>query len=237
MADVDGSVDRAPAALVARAGAGARRDLGATARLPRRRHRPGPAGVAARALRAAGGVLRAPGRPHGGAGPGRGRSAGRARGPGRRRGGPGRACGAGPSCAGRCGRPGPGPVRPAAGRDPPGRRGRLALLSDPARALLPGRPAAGLLAIRLRERTDRPDTGPPDLAHVEEVERYEDFAAQNPFTAVGLRQARACGAGHDAGRAAGLDFGVPARVRTATTSPASGPSTSPAGCRSTTAAG
>jgi hypothetical protein len=46
--------------------------------------------------------------------------------------------------------------------------------------------AAGLLAIRRRERTDRPDTDPPDPAHVREVERYEDFAAQNPFTAVGL---------------------------------------------------
>jgi hypothetical protein len=45
---------------------------------------------------------------------------------------------------------------------------------------------AGLVAIRLQERSDRPDTGAPDREHVDEVERYEDFAAQNPFTAVGL---------------------------------------------------
>jgi hypothetical protein len=45
---------------------------------------------------------------------------------------------------------------------------------------------AGLVAIRLRERRDRPETGPPDAEHVHEVERYEDFAAQNPFTAVGF---------------------------------------------------
>lgn len=46
--------------------------------------------------------------------------------------------------------------------------------------------AAWLVAVRWRERTDRPETGPPDPAHLHEVERYEDFAAQNPFTAVGL---------------------------------------------------
>jgi hypothetical protein len=45
---------------------------------------------------------------------------------------------------------------------------------------------AGLVAIRLQERSDRADTGAPDREHVDEVERYEDFAAQNPFTAVGL---------------------------------------------------
>jgi hypothetical protein len=45
---------------------------------------------------------------------------------------------------------------------------------------------AGLVAIRLRERTDRPDTDPPAPGHVRAVERYEDFGAQNPFTAVGL---------------------------------------------------
>ncbi|MFL6127922.1 MAG: hypothetical protein ACJ73E_02520 [Mycobacteriales bacterium] len=45
---------------------------------------------------------------------------------------------------------------------------------------------AGLVAIRLQERTDRPETDLPDPEHVHEVERYEDFAAQNPFTAIGL---------------------------------------------------
>lgn len=42
-----------------------------------------------------------------------------------------------------------------------------------------------LLLIRLHEVTDKQESGVPDLSHVEEVRRYEDFGAQNPFTAVG----------------------------------------------------
>jgi len=42
-----------------------------------------------------------------------------------------------------------------------------------------------LVLIRMHELTDRQESGVPDLRHVEEVRRYEDFGAQNPFTAVG----------------------------------------------------
>lgn len=45
---------------------------------------------------------------------------------------------------------------------------------------------AGLVAIRWQESRDEPETDPPDPEHVHEVELYEDYAAQNPFTAVGL---------------------------------------------------
>lgn len=43
-----------------------------------------------------------------------------------------------------------------------------------------------LLLIRLHERRDVPETGPVDPHHVHEVEEYEDWAVQNPFTAVGF---------------------------------------------------
>ena len=43
-----------------------------------------------------------------------------------------------------------------------------------------------LVLIRLRERRDIPETGTPDLEHARDVEQYEDFVAQNPFTAVGF---------------------------------------------------
>lgn len=46
--------------------------------------------------------------------------------------------------------------------------------------------ALWLVAIRLRELTEQPETGTPDPAHVRRVLEYEDHAAQNPFTAVGL---------------------------------------------------
>jgi hypothetical protein len=42
-----------------------------------------------------------------------------------------------------------------------------------------------LLLVRLRERTDSQESGVPDQAHIDDVRRYEDFGAQNPFTAVG----------------------------------------------------
>jgi hypothetical protein len=49
-------------------------------------------------------------------------------------------------------------------------------------------PAAAivLVLIRLRERHDVAESTVPDLDHVREVEKYEDFVAQNPFTAVGF---------------------------------------------------
>jgi hypothetical protein len=42
-----------------------------------------------------------------------------------------------------------------------------------------------LVLIRISELRDTQDSGVPDQAHVDEVRRYEDFGAQNPFTAVG----------------------------------------------------
>ena len=56
------------------------------------------------------------------------------------------------------------------------------LLTAP--VLLPAS-AIWLLLVRLRERTDSQESGVPDQAHVDDVRRYEDFGAQNPFTAVG----------------------------------------------------
>jgi hypothetical protein len=50
-------------------------------------------------------------------------------------------------------------------------------------ALLPA--LVWLVLVRMRELTDRQEDGVPDLRHVEQVRRYEDFGAQNPFTAVG----------------------------------------------------
>lgn len=47
--------------------------------------------------------------------------------------------------------------------------------------------AAGwLVLVRLQERRDPADSGPPDPAHVDAVEAYEDHGAQNAFTAAGL---------------------------------------------------
>ena len=50
-------------------------------------------------------------------------------------------------------------------------------------ALLPG--LVWLLLLRLHELRDTQESGVPDQRHVEEVRRYEDYGAQNPFTAVG----------------------------------------------------
>jgi hypothetical protein len=50
-------------------------------------------------------------------------------------------------------------------------------------ALVPG--LVWLLLLRLHELRDTQENGVPDQRHVEEVRRYEDFGAQNPFTAVG----------------------------------------------------
>src|SRR6195952_2676116 len=44
----------------------------------------------------------------------------------------------------------------------------------------------GILVIRAKERTDRPEVGQVDFAHIEAVRAHEDFGAQNPLTAVGL---------------------------------------------------
>jgi hypothetical protein len=44
----------------------------------------------------------------------------------------------------------------------------------------------GILVIRAKERTDQPEAGQVDFAHIEAVRAYEDFGAQNPLTAVGL---------------------------------------------------
>jgi hypothetical protein len=46
--------------------------------------------------------------------------------------------------------------------------------------------AVALVAIRLQERREVPESGPVDPAHVQAVEDYEDLAEQNPFTAVGF---------------------------------------------------
>lgn len=46
--------------------------------------------------------------------------------------------------------------------------------------------AAWLLVVRVLEAKDRENSSPPDSDHVREVESYEDFGAQNPFTAVGF---------------------------------------------------
>jgi hypothetical protein len=46
-----------------------------------------------------------------------------------------------------------------------------------------------LLAIRWHERRDVAESGPVDLQHVHDVEQYEDWATQNPFTAVGFVKA------------------------------------------------
>jgi hypothetical protein len=83
-------------------------------------------------------------------------------------------------------------LRPAAGLGLAGRLRDTVHKLVPAAGVLLALPVvvpvlvAGLVAIRAQESTDRPDTDRPDPDHVHEVERYEDFAAQNPFTAVGL---------------------------------------------------
>jgi hypothetical protein len=46
--------------------------------------------------------------------------------------------------------------------------------------------AAWLVVVRILEAKDDQDSSPPDPDHVREVESYEDFGAQNPFTAVGF---------------------------------------------------
>ena len=83
-------------------------------------------------------------------------------------------------------------LRPAAGP------GLIARLRDTAHKVVPAAGVvlalpivlpvvvAGLVAIRVQESADQPDIERPDSDHVHEVERYEDFAAQNPFTAIGL---------------------------------------------------
>ncbi len=43
-----------------------------------------------------------------------------------------------------------------------------------------------LVLVRLRERQEVPEAGPADPEHLHDVMQYEDFGAQNPFTAVGL---------------------------------------------------
>jgi hypothetical protein len=56
------------------------------------------------------------------------------------------------------------------------------LLAAPVLALVG---AGWLVLIRLAELTDRQEEGVPDQAHVDRVRQFEDFGAQNPFTAVG----------------------------------------------------
>ncbi|WP_426561982.1 hypothetical protein ACPPVT_16125 [Angustibacter sp. McL0619] len=46
-----------------------------------------------------------------------------------------------------------------------------------------------LVAIRLHERRDVAETGAVDPKHVHDVEQYEDWATQNPFTAIGFVKA------------------------------------------------
>ena len=45
--------------------------------------------------------------------------------------------------------------------------------------------AVWLLLVRWQELHDTQEEGVPDQAHVDEVRQYEDFGAQNPFTAIG----------------------------------------------------
>ena len=60
----------------------------------------------------------------------------------------------------------------------------LALLLAAAPILVPVA-VLWLLLVRAVERRDSQDEGVPDQKHVDEVRRYEDFGAQNPFTGVG----------------------------------------------------
>lgn len=46
-----------------------------------------------------------------------------------------------------------------------------------------------ICAIRVKEQTDKAETGQVDFGHLEAVRRHEDFGAQNPLTAVGLVKA------------------------------------------------
>jgi hypothetical protein len=62
--------------------------------------------------------------------------------------------------------------------------GGLALLLAAAPVLVPVG-LLWLLLVRAVERTDSQEEGVPDHKHVDEVRRYEDFGAQNPFTGVG----------------------------------------------------
>jgi hypothetical protein len=83
-------------------------------------------------------------------------------------------------------------LHPAAGLGPADRLRDAVHKFVPAAAVVLASPVllpvavAGLVAIRLQEQRDEADTELPDPEHVREVERYEDFGAQNPFTAVGL---------------------------------------------------
>lgn len=78
--------------------------------------------------------------------------------------------------------PGPGLVREV--RDTLHLYGTLAaLLIAVPLLLLPA--AIWILLVRLVELTDTQETGAPDQSHVDEVRRFEDIGAQNPFTAVG----------------------------------------------------
>jgi len=45
--------------------------------------------------------------------------------------------------------------------------------------------AIWLVLVRLAELTDAQEDGVPDQAHIDDVRRFEDWGAQNPFTAVG----------------------------------------------------
>ncbi len=45
--------------------------------------------------------------------------------------------------------------------------------------------AVWLVLVRKQELTDTQEEGVPDQSHVDDVRQYEDFGAQNPFTAVG----------------------------------------------------
>ncbi|MCW2621708.1 MAG: hypothetical protein JWL64_1310, partial [Frankiales bacterium] len=59
------------------------------------------------------------------------------------------------------------------------------LLALPLLPLLLPMAVLDLLAVRVLEQADRPESGPADPAHVAAVEAYEDVCAQNAFTAAG----------------------------------------------------
>ena len=77
----------------------------------------------------------------------------------------------------------------------------------------------------------------PDQKHVDEVRRYEDFGAQNPFTGVGEVKPGLVRPGDDAGGACRSGPGLSTRLQQGQRSPASTRSISPAGCCSMTTAG
>ena len=94
-----------------------------------------------------------------------------------------------------------------------------------------------LLLVRAVERTDSQEEGVPDQKHVDEVRRYEDFGAQNPFTGVGEVKPGLVRLVTMRVALAGSGPRLPARLFAETISPASTRSISPAGCCSTTTAG